>query len=183
MIPDYFGQIQEQISSFKEFFKEDLTIESLYDDQICCCPVTPEIYNYLIYQYICLGHNDLYTILDLQSNPILLVPNTEDPKGQDFIPLHIFLETPYHPITQLEILVSKPLTNHDISSMIYHLRNLRGREPFHLETKASNPDQALENFTKLLNKPLTPNSKLEIIKNFHITVEEPQYFLTIKSLQ
>ena len=67
--------------------------------------------------------------------------------------------------------------------MIYHLRNLRGREPFHLETKASNPDKALENFTKLLNKPLTPEHKLEVLKNSHITVEEPQYFPTTKSSQ
>lgn len=67
--------------------------------------------------------------------------------------------------------------------MIYHLRNLRGREPFHLETKAPNPDKALENFIKLLNKPLTTKGKLEVIKNFHITVEEPHYFLITKSQQ
>lgn len=67
--------------------------------------------------------------------------------------------------------------------MIYHLRNLRGRKPFHLETKASNPDKALENFTKLLNKPLTTKGKLEVLKNYHITVEEPRYFMITKSSQ
>lgn len=67
--------------------------------------------------------------------------------------------------------------------MIYHLRNLRGREPFHLETKASNPDKALENFTKLPNKPLTIQNKLEVLKNYHITVEKPQYYIIQKFRQ
>ena len=105
MIPNYLGQIQEQIS----FFKEDLTINDLYDDQICYS-VTPEIYNYLLYKYICLGYNYLYAMLDFRPNPVLLVPETEDPrellKGyQDFVPLHLFLETPDQPRIRLEILV------------------------------------------------------------------------------
>ena len=108
MIPNYLSQIQEQISFLT---KEDLTINSLYDDQICYS-VTPEIYNYLIYKYICLGYNYLYAMLDFRPNPVLLVPDIEDPrielKGYDFIPLHLFLETPNQPSTRLQILVSKP---------------------------------------------------------------------------
>ena len=110
MIPNYLGQIQEQVSFFNT--KGDLIIYSLYDDQICYS-VTPEIYNYLLYKYICLGYNDLYAMLDFRPNPVLLVPNTEDPrielKGyQDFVHLPIFLETPYHPLTRLHLLIAKP---------------------------------------------------------------------------
>ena len=107
MIPNYLNQIQRQIS----FFKEDLTIKDLYDDQICY-PVTPEIYNYLIYKYICLGHNYLYAMLDFRPDPVLLVPDPEDPriplKGYDFISLHLFLETPNQPTVRFHLLVFKP---------------------------------------------------------------------------
>lgn len=108
MIPNYLSQIQRQIS----FFKEDLIIHNLYDDQICYS-VTPEIYNYLIYRYICLGHNYLYAILDFRPDPVLLVPDTEDPrielKGyQDFESLHLSLKNPPQLLIQLEILLLKP---------------------------------------------------------------------------
>ena len=108
MIPDYLSQIQKQIS----FFKEDLTINYLYDDQICYS-VTPEIYNYLLYKYICLGYNYLYAMLDFRPNPVLLVPDTEDPKEiligyEDLISLHLSLETPNQPRTRLHLLIPKP---------------------------------------------------------------------------
>lgn len=108
MIPDYLNQIQRQIS----FFKEDLIIHNLYDDQICHS-VTPEIYNYSIYRYICLGYNNLYAIIDFRPNPVLIVPDTEDPKiqlkgYQDFEPLHLFLKIPPQPLIQLEIILLKP---------------------------------------------------------------------------
>lgn len=107
MIPDYLDQIQRQI-----FFNlgEDLIINHLYDDQICYS-VTPEIYNYLIYKYICLGHNYLYAILDFRPKIVLLVPDTEDPRVElgfiDFIPLHLSLETPTQPTIRFHLLISK----------------------------------------------------------------------------
>lgn len=106
MIPDYLSQIQRQI-----IFEEGLTINYLYDDQICHS-VSPEVYNYLLYKYICLGYNYLYAMLDFRPNPVLLVPDPEDPiiglNGyQDFVPLHLFLETPNQPLTQLCLLVAK----------------------------------------------------------------------------
>lgn len=107
MIPDYFDTIQRQIS-FN--MGEDLTINNLYDDQICD-PVTKEIYNYIIYRYICLGYNHLYAILDFRPDPVLLVPDTEDPRVElgfkDFIPLQLSLKTPSQPTIRFHLLISK----------------------------------------------------------------------------
>lgn len=104
MIPDYLNQIQRQIS-FNT--REDLIINHLYDDQICDS-ITPEIYNYLIYRYICLGYNYLYAILDFRPDPVLLVPDTEIPLGfTDFVPLHLSLETPTQPTIRFHLLISK----------------------------------------------------------------------------
>lgn len=76
MIPDYFNQIQKPI-----FYglKKDLEITNhLYDDQINDS-ITKEIYNYLIYSALCSGHNELHAILDFRPDPILLVPDTQNP--------------------------------------------------------------------------------------------------------
>lgn len=93
---------------------EDLTIHHLYDDQICDY-ITQEIYNYIIYKYICLGYNHLYVLLDFRPFPILLVPDPEDPRIQlegymdymDFVPLDISLETPNQPTLKFHLLISK----------------------------------------------------------------------------
>lgn len=107
MIPDYLNLIQRQI-----FFNmgEDLTINNLYDDQICDY-ITQEIYNYIIYKHICLDYNDLYAILDFRPDPVLLVPNTEDPRVElgfiNFVPLHLSLETSNQPTIRFHLLISK----------------------------------------------------------------------------
>lgn len=108
MIPDYFDTIQKQISLN---MGEDLTINNLYDDQICD-PVTKEIYNYITYRYICLGYNDLYAILDFRPDSVLIIPYTEDPRIElqgylDFISLTFFLKTPSQPTIRFHLLISK----------------------------------------------------------------------------
>lgn len=108
MIPDYLDQIQKQISFNR---REDLIIDHLYDDQICDS-ITPEIYNYIIYRYICLGYNDLYAILDFRPDPVLLVPDTKNPisilGSEEFsAALILFLETLSQPTIRFHLLISK----------------------------------------------------------------------------
>lgn len=109
MIPDYLNRIQKQIP-YQNLIGPDKEI-NLYDDQICD-HITKEIYNYLIYKYICLGYNYLYAILDFRPDPVLLVPDTEDPRiglrgYEDFISLILFLETSSQPNLRFHLLISK----------------------------------------------------------------------------
>lgn len=109
MIPDYLDQIQKQIP-YHNLISPDKGI-NLYDDQICDY-ITPEIYNYIIYRYICLGYNDLYAILDFRPDPIFLVPDTENPisilGSEEFsAALIFFLETSSQPTIRFHLLISK----------------------------------------------------------------------------
>lgn len=96
MIPDYLDQIQKQMP-YQNLINPDKEI-NLYDEQIYYY-ITKEIYNYIIYRYICLGYNYLYAILDLRPDPVLIIPDTDDPRIElvgykDFISLILFLENP-----------------------------------------------------------------------------------------
>lgn len=109
MIPDYLNQIQKRIP-YHNLINPDKGI-NLYDDQIND-PVTKEIYNYIIYRYICLGYNDLYAILDFRPDLVLLGPDTKNPisilgsEGFSAV-LILFLETPSQPTIRFHILISK----------------------------------------------------------------------------
>lgn len=109
MIPDYLNQIQRQIPYYN-LISPDKEI-NLYDDQICD-HITKEIYNYLIYRYICLGYNDLYAIFDFRPDPVLLVPDIKNPLKvlgpEEFsAALILFLETPSQPTIRFHLLISK----------------------------------------------------------------------------
>lgn len=81
MIPDYYSQVQKTL----EYLHLDNFNNPSIPNFVMGEELSPEIFNYIVHDLITNGHNDLYTILDLNEKQ-LGIPSEVDPLeelGQD----------------------------------------------------------------------------------------------------
>lgn len=74
MIPDYYSQVQKTL----EYLHLDNLKNPSIHNFVMGEEISPEIFNYLVHDLITNGHNDLYTILDLNEKQ-LGIPSEVDP--------------------------------------------------------------------------------------------------------